>query len=89
MLSQKVTILNKLGLHARASALLSDTAIKFQSSIIMQFKGRDVDAKSILDVMTMGGVQGNDVDLIISGPDEERALHTIAELFNNKFNEAE
>jgi len=89
MNQQTVTIQNKLGLHARASALLSDTANKFQSSITLQFKSRNIDAKSILAVMTMGATLGAQIELITEGPDEDRAAEIIVELFNKKFGEKE
>lgn len=89
MNKKTVKIQNKLGMHARASALLSDTANKFQSSIILHFKSRDIDAKSILAVMTMGATLGCEMELIVNGPDEERAIQTIVDLFNNKFGEKE
>jgi phosphocarrier protein HPr len=89
MICKNLIVINKLGLHARASALLSDTALKFQSSIIMKFKGRSIDTKSILDVMTMGGVQGSEVEICINGSDEEQAMDTISNLFQNRFNEKE
>lgn len=83
----KLTISNKLGLHARASAKLTKLAGGFQSDVFMTRNGRRVNAKSIMGVMMLAAGQGAEVDLETSGPDEEQALSAIQALVNDKFGE--
>lgn len=87
MLQKKITIVNKLGLHARASVKLINLAGRFQSEIVISYDDRQVNAKSILGIMGLGAAQGAEVELMVSGPDEEPALQQICELINNRFGE--
>ncbi len=89
MIKRPVTITNKLGLHARASAKLTQTASKFQSSIFIAKNGRRVNAKSIMGVMMLAAGLGSTVELETDGPDEEDAIGAIERLFNDKFGEGE
>ena len=87
MISEELTVTNKLGLHARPCALLSKTANLFSSSILLTHKDRVVDAKSILGLMTMAMPYNSTVTLTIEGSDEEKAMLSIRELFKNRFGE--
>jgi len=89
MVKRKLTIINKLGLHARASMKLISMAGRFQSKILIQYHGYEADAKDILNVMSLGASQGAEIELIISGEDEDIALEKITELINNRFDESE
>lgn len=89
MLQQTLTIRNKLGLHARPSALLAKTAGLFKSSITLTSGSRTVDAKSILGLMTMAMPCGAELTVSVDGPDEKAALESIVELFENLFGEEE
>lgn len=89
MLTQKLQIINKLGLHARASMKLISLAGRFQSEILIRYQGQEVDAKDILNVMSLGAAQGAEIEFIISGEDEAAALAKITALINNRFDEAE
>ena len=89
MLQQTLTIRNKLGLHARPSALLAKTAGLFKSSITLTSGSRSVDAKSILGLMTMAMPCGTELTVSADGPDEKTALESIVELFENRFGEEE
>lgn len=89
MLSKEITVKNKLGLHARPCALLSKTAALFRSNITITHKGRSVDAKSILGLMTMAMPSGSVLTVSTEGPDEEAAMESLCELFDNRFGEAE
>lgn len=89
MLQQTLTIRNKLGLHARPSALLAKTAGLFKSGITLTSGSRSVDAKSILGLMTMAMPCGEELTVSADGPDEKAALESIVELFENRFGEAE
>ena len=89
MIKRPITISNKLGLHARASAKLTQTASKFQSSVFIAKNGRRVNAKSIMGVMMLAAGLGSTVELETDGPDEEAAIGAIEALFKDKFGEGE
>ena len=89
MLEHTITIINKLGLHARAAAKLVKTAANYQSTIQLQVKQRSVNAKSIMGVMMLAASKGTDVTFIIEGEDAEQALQALCELINNRFDEEE
>ena len=74
MINQNVTIINKLGLHARAAAKFVTVASKFESTIEVECKNNKVNGKSIMGVMMLAASKGTEVKLIISGADEEQAL---------------
>jgi phosphocarrier protein len=85
----EVEIANKLGLHARASAKLTQVAGKFQSEVWMSRNGRRVNAKSIMGVMMLAAARGTTVTIETSGPDEEAAMSALLELIKDKFGESE
>ena len=89
MIRHPITIINKLGLHARATAKLVNTASEYDSSVRISGKGRDVDAKNIMQVMMLAASKGTDVELIADGPDEEQAIEALVELINDYFGEGE
>lgn len=89
MPSQKTTLCNKLGLHARAAMKLTDKAMAYESNIQLKQDQRQVDAKSIMEVMVLGAVYGQEVEIITTGPDEQEALQGIIELIENRFGESE
>jgi phosphocarrier protein len=89
MLQQSIEIINKLGLHARASAKLTQTASGFQSQVHLSRNGRRVNAKSIMGVMMLAAARGTTVDLEIEGPDEQDAMNALITLINDKFGEGE
>jgi len=89
MPSVEVEIVNKLGLHARASAKLTQTASKFQSGVWITRDGRRVNAKSIMGVMMLAAGIGSQIELETDGADEAEAIAAIAALFDNKFGEGE
>ncbi len=89
MLRQKITIINKLGLHARAAAKFVSCASAFSSRIQAGKDGQMVDAKSIMSVMMLAAGKGTVLDLHIEGEDEEAALQALQDLIANRFDEAE
>ena len=89
MSSLEATIVNKLGLHARAAAKLTHLASTFQSEIWISRSGRRVNAKSIMGVMMLAAGMGSTVELETDGPDEGDAMEAIERLFADKFGEAE
>ena len=89
MIQTQVTIVNKLGLHARAAAKFVGCASAFSSSIQAGKDGQMVDAKSIMSVMMLAAGKGTVLDLQIEGDDEEAALKALRTLIDNRFDEAE
>ncbi len=87
MIKQTVTINNKLGLHARASAKLTKLAGGYRCDVHMSRNGRRVNAKSIMGVMMLAAGLGTDVEIETDGEDEQAALAAIVELINDKFGE--
>jgi phosphocarrier protein HPr len=89
MLTSVLTISNRLGLHARASAKLTKLAGSFVSEIHLSRNGRRVNAKSIMGVMMLAAGLGSQVELEADGPDEAAAMDAIAALVNDRFGEGE
>ncbi|MDP3621312.1 MAG: HPr family phosphocarrier protein [Polynucleobacter sp.] len=84
-----ITIINKLGLHARASAKLSQLAAQFQCEVLLSKNGRQINAKSIMGVMMLAAGIGSTVTLETIGSDADEAMLAITELINNRFGEGE
>ncbi len=89
MIKATVTISNKLGLHARASAKLTKLAGGFRSDVHMSRNGRRVNAKSIMGVMMLAAGLGTEVEVETDGPDEQAALDALLALINDKFGEGQ
>lgn len=89
MIESVVTIINKLGLHARASAKFVATAAKFQSHLEIIKDGKAVNGKSIMGVMMLAANQGSQLKLRIDGPDEQALMEALEKLIQNRFDEAE
>jgi phosphocarrier protein HPr len=89
MIEQEIEIVNKLGLHARASAKLTQLAAKFKSEVWMTRNKRRVNAKSIMGVMMLAAGKGAKVTLEVEGDDEQACFDALAELIANKFGEGE
>ena len=89
MQRRELEIINKLGLHARASAKLTQTAAQFSAEVWISRNERRVNAKSIMGVMMLAASCGTKVLLETEGPDEVSALETLAQLIANRFGEAE
>ena len=87
MIERDITVTNKLGLHARASAKLVQTMAGFRSSAKLCAKGREVDAKSIMGVMMLAAGQGTPVMVRVDGEGEAEALEAVAALFERRFDE--
>ena len=89
MPQRDVEIVNKLGLHARASAKLTQLAAKFQSEVVLSRNNRKVNAKSIMGVMMLAAGKGSKVTLETNGPDETEAMEAIVALINDCFGEGQ
>ena len=87
MLEQQFTIVNKLGLHARASALLVKNAARFRSEIRIEREGVEVNGKSIMGIMMLAAAKGSLITLKIYGEDEQEAMSVLGELVTNGFGE--
>jgi phosphocarrier protein HPr len=89
MLQQEAEIINKLGLHARASAKLTQVAGGYASSVWLSRNGRRVNAKSIMGVMMLAAAKGSKILIETDGPDETEAMHALSKLIANRFGEGE
>ena len=89
MLVLSIKIINKLGLHARASAKLTQVANQFKSDILIEKNDKKVNAKSIMGVMMLAASQGTDIKISTEGVDEKEALDSITALINDYFGEGE
>jgi phosphocarrier protein HPr len=89
MIKATLTISNKLGLHARASAKLTKLASTFRSEVWLTRNDRRINAKSIMGVMMLAAGLGSQVELEVEGDDEAVAAQAIIELVNDKFGEGQ
>lgn len=89
MIKSSITISNKLGLHARASAKLTKLAGSFRSEIHLSRAGRRINAKSIMGVMMLAAGLGAEIEIETDGPDEQEAMGALRELIDAKFGEGQ
>jgi len=89
MPTQSIIIINKLGLHARASAKLTQLAGQFPCEITLERKGRQINAKSIMGVMMLAAGIGSEVILETHGEKAEEAMQALIDLINDRFGEGE
>ena len=89
MISETVTIINKLGLHARAASKLVNCASQFESEVYLSRRDNRVNAKSIMGVMMLAASKGVELGLEIEGKDEQQCRDALVELINNRFGENE
>ena len=87
MTEATMTIENKTGIHARPASIFVQTATKFKSKVQIKAKGKTVDAKSILMIMSMGLVKGTELTVCADGPDEADAVKALQDLVASKFGE--
>ncbi len=89
MLQQEAEIINKLGLHARASAKLTQVAGSYYSAVWLSRNGRRVNAKSIMGVMMLAAAKGSKIIVETDGPDETEAMQALRKLISERFGESE
>ena len=89
MLQREADIVNRLGLHARASAKLTQAAGQFESNVWVSRNGRRVNAKSIMGVMMLAAPQGSRIIVEADGPDEDQAMQAVTQLIARRFDEEE
>ena len=88
-ITKRLDIKNRLGLHARAAALLVQTVSRFSSEVKISKDGQVVDGRSIIGLLTLGAAKGSRVRVEAKGNDAEESLKAIEELFEKRFDEAE
>ena len=86
-LVQNVSVINELGLHARPAARIAQEAQKYEADICFYQDEREIDAKSILDILTLAAPQGSDLQIKAHGCDAREALNSIIRLFEERFGE--
>ena len=89
MLEREITISNKLGLHARASAKLVQLVSGYRSTVQISCRGREINAKSIMGLMLLAAGKGTAIKLRADGEDEAEAMAAVVDLFDRKFDEGE
>ena len=89
MIKQNITIINKLGLHARAASKLVNCASQFESEVFIGRNSNRVNAKSIMGVMMLAASKGVELELEIDGNDEQDCQQALVDLINNRFGENE
>lgn len=87
MKEQKVVVKNRAGIHARPAALIVQTAGKFQSKILFKKETEEINAKSIMGIITLGAAYNTEILVVADGADENDAVEAIARLFDNRFEE--
>ncbi len=89
IVSKELTIINKLGLHARAARQLAQLCQKFSAEITLSLEEKEADASSIMAIMLLAGAQGKTVKVTAQGTDAPEALAAIGQLIGDKFDEEE
>jgi phosphocarrier protein len=89
MKTTSITIVNKLGLHARASAKFVTLASQYKSDVTLGRNGQQANGKSIMGIMMLAAGKGTEMELIVDGEDEDLALTSLTELIANRFGEDE
>lgn len=88
-IEKKITIINKLGLHARAASKLVGEATRYESQILIDKQGQQADAKSIMSILMLAAGKGTELVFHVSGADAEAAFTAVETLINNRFDEEE
>ncbi|MFP4171605.1 MAG: HPr family phosphocarrier protein [Candidatus Hydrogenedentota bacterium] len=86
-ITDELVIVNNLGMHARPAATLVQTVLEFESDITIQKNGREVNAKSIMGLLTLAAAHGSRVTVTCKGPDAEDAMEAVRKLFETGFGE--
>lgn len=89
MMLRDVTIINRLGLHARAATRLVNCASEFKAEVLLKKGARSVNGKSIMGVLTLAAAAGTEITIETHGDDEQLAMAALIQLINNRFGEDE
>ncbi len=84
---EEMTIINSLGMHARPAAKLVQTVLVFESRVYIHFNGQQINAKSIMGLLTLAAAQGTRFEVSCSGPDAQEAMDALRELVESGFGE--
>jgi phosphocarrier protein HPr len=87
MIERKVTVTNRAGIHARPAAMIVQTASRFQSKVILGKENEEINAKSIMGIITLGAGYDTELTMKVEGSDEQEAANALASLFENRFQE--
>ena len=87
MIKAETTIINKLGLHARAATKFANLANQYGSSVQVGCHGKCIDGKSVMSLMLLAAAQGTEVELLVEGEDQEQALQALLALIADRFEE--
>jgi len=87
MIKRDITIINELGIHARPAGMIANTSSRFVCDIKLVKDGMEVNAKSIMGIMTLAAGKGSIIEVTAKGKDEAEAVSAIADLFTRKFDE--
>jgi len=87
MTERTIKVINRAGIHARPSALLVQTTKNFKSNIFIQKGSDQINAKSIMGIITLGASYGTELKITAEGEDEEAAVEALVKLFESKFEE--
>ncbi len=87
MVKKVIKVLNEMGLHARPAGLIADVAGKFDCSIKIIKDSAEINAKSIMGILTLGAAKGSEIILVCEGKDAEKAAEEIEKLFKKNFDE--
>ncbi|OGS04272.1 MAG: phosphocarrier protein HPr [Elusimicrobia bacterium RIFCSPHIGHO2_02_FULL_61_10] len=87
MIKKDITIVNELGIHARPAGMIANTSSRFACDIKLVKDGMEVNAKSIMGIMTLAAGRGSIIEVTAKGKDEAAAVAAIVDLFNRKFDE--
>ena len=86
---QKIVIINRLGLHARASAKFVSLASEFAAEITLKRNSQQINGKSIMGIMMLAAAKGAEIEICADGEDEKKAIESLTELVNDRFGEGE
>jgi len=89
MRCQNIIIINKLGLHARASAKFVSLASEFAAEITLKRNSQQINGKSIMGIMMLAAAKGAEIEICADGEDEKKAIESLTELVNDRFGEGE
>lgn len=87
-LTEEITVVNKLGIHARPAAALVQTVLAYECDVFISYNGNRVNAKSIMGLLTLAATRGSRLTVVCKGDDAEAAMKSIKDLFATGFGEA-
>lgn len=86
-MERNVKVINETGIHARPASLFTKKANQFESDVMLIYKGKEVNAKSIMGIMSLGIIKNSEITIKAEGSDEEKAVNALVELIESGFGE--